>query len=130
MAPQPAVVQAFVDALSTYDAAALRSLCSPTVRHWVSVSEREQGLDGLLSVLETERDVVKDASFDVDVVGQESVVIRMTVDGTTHLGATFHIPVCLVVTYEGDKVAHIAEYANLERAQDLVAELLSKPAAP
>jgi ketosteroid isomerase-like protein len=119
------VVDRLVAALQGYDAAAIRALSVPGLRHWISITEEEHGLDRLLATLERERSVVADVTMDVRrrVDTADGVVLMLTVDGTTNGGATFHIPVCLVVTFVGGLITRIDEYANIDHAKGLLAEM-------
>jgi len=114
-------------AMTNYDVDAMRRLCSPDLRHWLSITEQEQGIDELLATIARERDVVADADFVVRrrVDTADGAVLMLTVDGRTHNGATFHIPVCVVAAIDDGKVVRIDEYANLERAQDLLQEMFT-----
>ena len=120
-----AVVDALLDAMQAYDADALRALCSPDLRHWLSITEQEQGLDELLALVKLEREAVAHASFEVRrrLDTGQGAVLMLTVDGTTGGGASFHIPVCVVVEVEDGVVVRIDEYANVEKAAGLLAEI-------
>jgi ketosteroid isomerase-like protein len=121
------LIDAFLEAMTTYDTDTLRSLCSPDLRHWLSVSGEEQGLDHVLATIAKEREVVDDATFVVRrrVETVEGVVLMLTVDGRTRGGAAFHIPVCLVIGVDHDKIVRLDEYANLDGAQELIREMFA-----
>ena len=121
------VVDALFDAMRTYDTDAMRAVCSPGLRHWLSITEHEQGLEELLATVAAERDVVDDARFILRrrVETADGAVLMLTVDGTSKGGAAFHIPVCIVVAVENGEVVRIDEYANVERAQDLLREIFA-----
>jgi ketosteroid isomerase-like protein len=120
------VVDRLLDALSSYDTDAIRSLCSPDLRHWLSITEREQGVDELLATVDRERQLVADSNFALRrrVETVDGAVLMLTVDGRTKRGASFHIPVCLVVAVEGDKVVRLDEFANVDQARELLKEML------
>ena len=119
------VVDALLVAMASYDVEAMRSLCSPEIRHWLSITEQEQGLDALLATIAREREVVADATFELRrrVETADGAVLMLTVDGWTRGGAEFHIPVCVVVAVEGGRVVRLDEYANVDRAKDLLREI-------
>jgi limonene-1,2-epoxide hydrolase len=120
-------VDRLVSAMQAYDGEAVRALCAPGFRHWVSLSEQESGLDQLIATLQRERAVVAAATMVVrrQVATDAGVTLMLTVDGTTKNGAAFHIPVCLVITLEDGRMTRIDEYANVDRAKDLIAEMFA-----
>lgn len=119
------VVDALLTAMTSYDVDAMRAVSSPGLRHWLSISEQEQGLDELLATFAKERSVVAEATFDLRrrVETADGAVLMLTVDGRTNGGATFHIPVCVVVGVEDGKVVRLDEYANVDRAKELLKEI-------
>jgi uncharacterized protein len=123
----PTVVDALVEAMTSYDVEAMRELCAPEMRHWLSITEQEQGLDGLLATFSKERSVTAESTFDVRrrVETADGAVLMLTVDGRTKGGATFHIPACVVVSVADGKVVRIDEYANVDRAKALLQEIFN-----
>lgn len=121
------VITELIAAMSAYDAEATRALCAPDARHWVSLTEQEQGIDDLVGLMKREGEVVADATFEVRsrVATENGAVLMMTVDGTTKGGAKFHIPICLIVTLDGDKIVRLDEYANVDKAKDLLREIFA-----
>lgn len=121
------VITELIAAMSAYDADATRALCAPDARHWVSLTEQEQGIDELLALMAREGAVVAEANFEVRnrIATENGAVLMLTVDGTTKGGAKFHIPVCLIVAVEGDKVVRLDEYANVDQAKDLLREIFA-----
>jgi ketosteroid isomerase-like protein len=119
------VINELIAAMSTYDVNATRVLCAPDARHWGSITEQEQGLEQLLAVMAREREIVADATFEVRnrVTTEDGAVLMLTVDGMTKSGAAFHIPVCLVIRLEGDQIVRMDEYANVDKAGALLAEI-------
>jgi limonene-1,2-epoxide hydrolase len=123
---------ALLDALAGYDADAVARLVDPAVVHWNNLTQREQGLDGLLGTLRAEREVVAAAEMALRhrVATAEGFVLELAVEGTTRRGAAFRIPVCLVVRVEGDRIVRIDEYADSAAARPIVRELSGAGPAP
>lgn len=115
-----------LDALGRYDAEAVEKLVDPGLVHWINLTQQEQGVDGLLATLRLESKTVADATVRIRrrTRTADGFVAQFDVDGTTKLGASFHIPVCLVVAVEGDRITRIDEYANSDHVEPLLAELL------
>lgn len=121
------VISEFIDAISTYDVERLRPLLADEFVHWVSLTEQEQGAAELLALMAREREVVASATFELRhrVSTDEGAVALVTVDGTTKSGADFHIPVCLVMAVTDGKVVRLDEYANTERARQLIRDIFA-----
>ena len=121
------LIDALLAALSTYDADALAKLLDPEFRHWLSITEQEQGADGLVAVLRLERKHV--AAVDMRerrrVRTEDGFVLMLDVDGTTNGGNTFRVPVCLVATVAADRIVRLDEYADASRVAPLLRELRS-----
>ena len=119
------VIDRMLTAMAEYDAEAVRELSTPGLRRWLSITEEETGLDDLVATIETERAVVATAAFTLKrrIDTADGAVLMLSVEGSTKRGSAFHIPVCLVLTTEGDRVSRIDEYANLERAKGLITEM-------
>ncbi len=120
-----ALIDAFIAALATYDADALTELLGPDFRHWLSITEQEQGADGLVAVVRLEREHV--AKVDMQerrrVRTEDGFVLMLDVEGTTNGGHTFRVPVCLVATVATGRIVRLDEYADASRVAPLLREL-------
>ena len=121
------VISDLLAAISTYDDEGMRKACAPDVVRWLSLTEEETGLEELLATVVRERSVVDHATFSLRqrTDTADGAVLMVTVNGLTKGGASFHIPVCLVVTVAGGLVTRIDEYANLENAGELIKEMFA-----
>jgi ketosteroid isomerase-like protein len=121
-----ALVDRFIDALARYDVDALGPMLTDDFVRWLNLGGDEQGRDALLAVIAVERDHVRRSEVEVRhrVATDEGFVLQLTIRGTTTGGAPFDIPVCLVVTVDGERIRRIDEYASSDQVRPLLREML------
>jgi ketosteroid isomerase-like protein len=115
-------------ALSHYDADGVGACLDDEFVHWLNLTDREQGREGLLATLRLEREHVRETSFEVraEVGTDDGFVLQLVAAGTTNGGRAYRIPVCIVATVsaDGERVVRIDEYASSDHVAPLLQELL------
>lgn len=117
-----ALAEQLLAAFEAHDPDAVSACLTPGVRRWLNITDEEMGLDGILALVAAEHAVVAESTMklrrrlDTD----DGFVLQFDADGTTVAGEPYHIPVCLVVTLDGDRIARLEEYADLGQAQPIV----------
>lgn len=121
------LAERLIAVLTTHDVEATRELLAPDLVHWLNLGEQEQGADGLLAVMARERACVRDTEVRLRRRHDTGAgfVLQLDVDGTTVSGRSFHIPVCLVVETDGERITRIDEYADSAAARPLIAEVVA-----
>jgi ketosteroid isomerase-like protein len=112
-------------AFETHDPDAVSALLAPDVIRWLNITDAELGLDGILALVAAERTAVKESTMTLrrHLDTAEGFVLQFVADGTTIAGESYHIPVCLVATVDGDRVTRLEEYADLGQAQPILRAL-------
>lgn len=120
-----ALAERLLAAFEAHDPDAVSALLAPDVVRWLNITDAEMGLDGILALVAAERSVVKESTMTLrrHLETAEGFVLQFDADGTTVVGERYHIPVCLVVTVDGDRVARFEEYADLGQAQPILRAL-------
>ena len=109
-------------AFEAHDPEAVSGCLTPDVRRWLNITDEEMGLDGILALVKAEHAVVAESKMRLRrrLDTEDGFVLQFDADGTTVAGEPYHIPVCLVATVDGDRVARLEEYADLGQAQPIV----------
>jgi ketosteroid isomerase-like protein len=120
-----AVAARLFDALRSLDVDAMRDLLTPDAVRWANLSGAEDDVASLLGMLEAERAVFSEHSLALtrQLAADGGFVLQLVMSGTTHGGAKVEVPVCLVVTVDGDRVSRIDEYASLHHVEPMLPEL-------
>jgi ketosteroid isomerase-like protein len=117
-----AVAERLLAAFQAHDPEAVAACLTPGARRWLNITDEEMGLDGILALVKAEGAVVAESRMTLRRrhATEDGFVAQFDADGTTLDGEPYHIPVCLVVTLDGDRVARMEEYADLGQAQPIV----------
>lgn len=117
-----ALADRLLAAFEAHDPEAVSACLAPDTRRWLNITDEEMGLDGILALVVAEAAVVAESKMRLRrrLDTEEGFVLQFDADGTTVGGEPYHIPVCLVVTLDGDRVARLEEYADLGQAQPIV----------
>jgi len=117
-----ALADRLLAAFEAHDPAAVSACLAPDVVRWLNITDEEMGLEGILALVAAEHAVVAESKMRLRrrLDTEDGFVLQFDADGTTVAGEPFHIPVCLVVTLAGDRVARLEEYADLSQAQPIV----------
>ena len=126
------VATTLMQALAGYDAETLGDLLAPDATRWLNLTEEETSRDDLLDLMRLEREHVRSSQFTERsrATTERGFVLQFDCDGVTAGGASFHIPVCLVVEVADGVIVRMDEYANISHVKPLLRELLASGRVP
>jgi ketosteroid isomerase-like protein len=122
---QEALATGLLAAFEAHDPDAVAALLTPDVVRWLNITDAEMGLESIRALVAAERSVVTESTMTLRrrLDTAEGFVLLFDADGTTIAGERYHIPVCLVATLAGDRIARLDEFADLGQAQPILRAL-------
>jgi ketosteroid isomerase-like protein len=124
----------FVQALRALDGDAMTQLLAPDAMGWRNLGDRTRTAQEIIATLGLERTLVRESTLDVrhESSTLDGFVVQLVFAGTTHGGADFRIPICIVARVADGRISHFDEYADEASVQPLQQELLRSgtPIAP
>jgi ketosteroid isomerase-like protein len=117
-----ALADRLLAAFGAHDPDSVAACLAPDAVRWLNITDEEMGVDGIRALVSAEHAVVASSTMRLRrrIDTAEGFVLLFDADGITVAGDPYHIPVCLVVTVDGDRAVRLEEYADLTAAQPIV----------
>jgi len=117
----------FMDALRTFDAAAMTDALAPDAVAWRNIGTRERSAQDVIDMLRVERALVRSSTLEVrhQSATDDGFVVQFVFAGTTRGGADFELSICIVAHVADGRITAFEEYADETSLQPLMQEFLA-----